>query len=387
MNQLLTELKNRLNKDSSSERHEEIIVVQSPGRINLIGEHTDYNDGYVLPAAIDKAAYVSVKKRTDSIIHLYAVLFDDSFQIEIENISPTTKSWANYILGVIDQLLKKNRVITGFDLVIDGTIPVGAGLSSSAAVECATVFAMNELFDLKLTRTEMALIAQQAEHTYAGVNCGIMDMYASLFGMKDHVIRLDCRTLETEYYPFEPGHYTLLLMDTQVKHSLASSEYNVRRKQCEEGSSLVKQKYPMVTNLRDVTIQMLDECVASDSIVYQRCRFVIEENIRLLEGCADLKNGNLIAFGKKMFRTHEGLSKEYEVSCKELDFLVSIAAANESVIGSRMMGGGFGGCTINLIKQDAVESFIEEVSAAYFSEFRKMPHPIMVSISDGTKLL
>jgi galactokinase len=387
MNQLLTELKNRLNKESSSERHEEIIVVQSPGRINLIGEHTDYNDGYVLPAAIDKAAYVSVKKRTDTKIHLYAVLFDDSFEIEIDNISPTTKGWANYILGVIDQLLKRNFVVTGFDLVIDGTIPVGAGLSSSAAVECATVFAMNELFDLKLTRTEMALIAQQAEHTYAGVNCGIMDMYASLFGMKDHVIRLDCRTLETEYYPFEPGHYTLLLMDTQVKHSLASSEYNVRRKQCEEGSSLVKQKYSMVTNLRDVTIQMLDECVAADSIVYQRCRFIIEENIRLLEGCADLKNGNLIAFGKKMFRTHDGLSKEYEVSCKELDFLVSLAASNESVIGSRMMGGGFGGCTINLIKKDAVGTFIEEANSAYYNEFGKMPLPIMVSISDGTKLL
>jgi len=387
MNQLLTELKNRLNKESTSERQEEIIVVQSPGRINLIGEHTDYNDGYVLPAAIDKAAYVSVKKRTDSKVHLYSVLFDDSIEIDLEQLLPTTKSWANYILGVIDQLLKKGCFLTGFDLVIDGDIPVGAGLSSSAAVECATVFAMNELFDLKLTRTEMALIAQQAEHTYAGVNCGIMDMYASLFGMKDHVIRLDCRSLETEYYPFEPGNYTLLLMDTQVKHSLASSEYNVRRSQCEEGSTLVKQKHSMVSNLRDVTMQMLDECVDADSIVYQRCRFVIEENIRLLEGCADLKNGNLIAFGKKMFRTHEGLSKEYEVSCKELDFLVSFAAANEPVIGSRMMGGGFGGCTINLIKKEAVSSFIEKASAAYYTEFGKMPLPITVSISDGTKLL
>ena len=253
-------------------------------------------------------------------------------------------------------------------------------------MECATIFALNALYGWSLSRKEMALMTQRAEHEFAGVKCGIMDMYASLFGKKDHVIRLDCRSLEHEYYPLNTGAYTLLLLDTKVKHSLASSAYNERRQQCEAGVHMVQQRYPEVASLRDVTLAMLDDCVPHDDIVYQRCRYVIEENMRLLAGCEDLNSGNLQAFGQKMFATHEGLSKAYAVSCAELDLLVEQARLHPQVIGSRMMGGGFGGCTINLVHQDGVDAFITDASTAYSKAFGVQPEPIMVRIEDGTGL-
>lgn len=342
------------------------LIVRSPGRVNIIGEHTDYNEGFVLPAAIDKAVYVGISQRDDSEIHLYAVDFKESFSVSLSTLAPTEKGWPNYIMGVVDQLQKAGHSLSGFNLVVDGDVPLGAGLSSSAAVECATAFALNELFSLNLERMAMVKIAQMAEHTFAGVKCGIMDQFASLFGRKDNVLRLDCRSLEYEYVPLKLEGYKILLLNTNVKHSLASSEYNTRRAQCEQGVAWVKEHHPEVHSLRDVTMEMLNQHVASkDDLIYRRCKYVVEENTRLLGGCEDLKRGDLPALGKKMFQTHDGLSKDYEVSCPELDFLVNAVKNNPNVVGARMMGGGFGGCTINLVREEAIDSLIDVLSKTY----------------------
>ena len=262
----------------------EPLIVRSPGRVNIIGEHTDYNEGFVLPAAIDKAIYVAIGKADDEKIHLYAENFKESFEVAITDIKPTGH-WATYILGVVDQLIKRGYNIGGFNLALNGDVPVGAGLSSSAAVECAAVFALNELFALGIDKMEMVRIAQKAEHHFSGVMCGIMDMFTSMFGKKNHVIKLDCRSLEYEYKPLKLDGYKLVLLNTNVKHSLASSEYNTRRQQCEQGVAWVKKFHPSVNSLRDVDMQMLNAHVAAkDQIVYKRCRFVVEEIQRRARG-------------------------------------------------------------------------------------------------------
>lgn len=363
---------------------EEPIIIRSPGRVNIIGEHLDYNEGFVLPAAIDKAIYVAVSKRQDDSIHLHSVDYNEDFEVLLNEIKPT-ETWSTYILGVVDQLIKKGHKISGFNLVLDGDVPVGAGLSSSAAVECATAFALNELFSLGLEKMEMVKIAQSAEHAFAGVRVGIMDMFASMFGKKDHVIKLDCRSLEYEYKPFKLEGYKIVLFNTNVKHSLASSEYNTRRKQCEQGVAWVKERYPEVTALRDADMNMLNECVLpKDKIIYKRCKYVVEEIGRLLAGCDDLDNGDIKALGQKMFRTHQGLSKEYEVSCAELDFLVDAVKNNENVLGARMMGGGFGGCTINIIKEEAIESLREKLSEEYKKAMNLELTTYIAQIENGT---
>jgi galactokinase len=364
---------------------EEPIIIRSPGRVNIIGEHLDYNEGFVLPAAIDKAIYVAVSKRQDDSIHLHSVDYNEDFEVLLNEIKPT-ETWSTYILGVVDQLIKKGHKISGFNLVLDGDVPVGAGLSSSAAVECATAFALNELFSLGLEKMGMVKIAQSAEHAFAGVRVGIMDMFASMFGKKDHVIKLDCRSLEYEYKPFKLEGYKIVLFNTNVKHSLASSEYNTRRKQCEQGVAWVKEHYPEVTALRDADMNMLNECVLpKDKIIYKRCKYVVEEIGRLLAGCDDLDNGDIKALGQKMFRTHEGLSKEYEVSCAELDFLVDEVKNNEDVLGARMMGGGFGGCTINIIKEEAIESLREKLSEEYKKAMNLELTTYIAQIENGTE--
>lgn len=364
------------------------LIVRSPGRINIIGEHTDYNDGFVLPAAIDKAAYVAVTKRADTVISLYAAGFKEYHEIELNEIKISDKHWPNYILGVVDKIQKTGAAIQGFNLLIDADIPIGAGLSSSAAVECATAFALNELFELQLTKAEMAHIAQQAEHEFAGVNCGVMDMFASLFGKKDHVINLDCRSLLYEYVPLNLHGYKILLLNTNVKHQLSSSEYNTRRRQCEQGVAWVKEHEPEVKALRDVTVTMLDKYVLpKDTLIYQRCKYVVDENNRLLEACKDLKKGDVAALGKKMFETHDALSNMYEVSCKELDFLVAYVKNNTAVIGARMMGGGFGGCTINLVKENTIDKLLTDITPAYKAAAGLELTHYVVAIENGTELM
>jgi galactokinase len=362
------------------------IIVRSPGRVNIIGEHTDYNEGLVLPAAIDKAAYFAISLRSDSVINLFAKDLNESFSVTVEDIKPVGDiSWPNYILGSVAQFQKAGIAIKGFDAVLSSDVPIGAGLSSSAAVECAVVFALNELLNTGFERLTMVKMAQKAEHEYAGVMCGIMDQFASMMGKTDHVIKIDCRSLEYEYVPFKLDGIKILLLNTNVKHSLASSEYNTRRKECGQAVSWIKEELPSVHSLRDATEEMLDKYVLpKDNLIDMRSRFVVQEINRLLQGCQDLKDGDISALGKKMFDTHDGLSKMYGVSCKELDFLVDAVRNNPDVIGARMMGGGFGGCTINLVKENEIEKLVSAIKPAYEAEMNLPLTYYVAGIEEGT---
>ena len=358
-------------------------LFKSPGRINLIGEHTDYNEGFVLPAAVDKYIHVAVSKRADTEIHLHSVEYNEDHVCSIADLSSPGKQWPLYILGVVAQLKKINLPITGFNLMIDGDVPIGAGMSSSAAVECATIFALNEIFSLNISKVEMVKMAQLAEHEYAGVKCGIMDQFASMFGKENSVIQLDCRSLDYKLVPFNMSGIKIVLLDTNVKHSLASSAYNERRQQCETGVATVKKQFPTVNSLRDISLDMLNENI-KDPIVYNRCKYVVEEIERLQSACIDLEKNDLSAFGQKMFATHDGLSKLYEVSCVELDCLVDAVRDNKAVYGARMMGGGFGGCTINIVKESEVENVISVATKSYKEKLNKDLKAYVVSIVDGT---
>ena len=381
------------------------LVVQSPGRINLIGEHTDYNNGFVLPAAIDKCVQVAIAKRTDGTIHMHAIDLQESVIVPAIAMQPHATSWVNYIIGVVVQVQKYNtsksgsnashEIDKGFDICIQGDIPIGAGLSSSAAVECAVIFALNEMYQLGLTTMQMALMTQQSEHEFAGVKCGIMDMFASLHGKNNQVILLDCDSLQHSYYPLDLKDYQIILFDTQIKHALASSEYNTRRMECEQGVEVLQQKYPSIKTLRDASKQQLEQCLApknndaknaiSDK-VYQRCKYVVDEIDRVQLAVKDLLAGDIKAFGQKMFETHEGLSKLYEVSCRELDILVNAVKDNPHVLGARMMGGGFGGCTINIIKKSEVQAIIHQVAEVYAQQTAHTLKVHQVKIAQGTHI-
>lgn len=363
--------------------HTQPKLYRSPGRVNIIGEHTDYNNGFVLPAAINKAMYVAIGAIDEPVVRLHSVAYGENLEQPLDAIKISDKRWANYVLGVVHEFQKKWHAVKGFQMVFDGDVPIGSGLSSSAALECATAFALNDLFRLQVPKEELIFIAQKAEHNFAGVLCGIMDQFASMFGKKDHCIRLDCRSMAYEYIPLQLSGYQILLLNTNVEHSLASSEYNIRRQQCEAGVAAIQQKHPQVKSLRDVTLPMLDEA-ALDAETHRRCRYVIEENERLLAACEDLKGDNLKALGQKMFRTHDGLSKEYNVSCKELDFLVDAVRNHPQVVGARMMGGGFGGCTINIVQEQAVSALIEKLSAAYEQQMNLKLTPYVVALEDGS---
>ncbi len=365
------------------------IIVRSPGRVNIIGEHTDYNDGFVLPAAIDKAAYIAISLRDDDEIHLAAMDLNETFSIGINNLKPVSDvSWPNFIIGAAAQFLKKGIVLNGFNAVVMSDVPIGAGLSSSAAIESTTLFALNELLKANLPKSDLIQMAQITEHEFAGVRCGIMDMFASVMGKKDHVIKLDCRSLEYEYVPFLLDGVKIVLFNTNVKHSLASSEYNTRRKECEQGVAWVKEFEPHVNSLRDVTMMQLDKYVLSnDQTIHNRCRFIVEEIQRLTLGCEDLTKGDIAALGEKMFATHQGLSDLYDVSCRELDWLVEFVKDRQGVLGARMMGGGFGGCTINLVREDAIEELIAAIKPAY-EDAAKLPLTYYVaSIENGTEII
>jgi galactokinase len=365
------------------------LTVKAPGRINLIGEHTDYNDGFVMPAAIQKAATVYIETRTDRSIHLFAEDLQDTYTLSIDTVAKSPKDWANYIIGVIAQFQKQVILASGFTIRLKSDVPIGAGLSSSAAIECAIAFAINELFAFGFDRMQLTKMAQKAEHEYAGVLCGIMDQFASMFGKKDQVLLLDCKIMDYQHYPLQLEGYDIVLLDTQIKHALASSEYNTRRQECEQGVELIHSRYPIVKSLRDASMDMLNEMVDKEQFpkVYNRSKYVIEEIERTQAAAFDLKEGRLEAFGQKMFATHEGLSNLYEVSCPELDFLVNEVKDNANVIGARMMGGGFGGCTINLIKKEATASVVQKLVASYQNIFQKSLQHYIVAISDGAGLI
>lgn len=364
------------------------LIVRSPGRVNLIGEHTDYNNGFVLPAAINKAIYMAVGRRNDNELHLVSLDLDRSYRGDIHRIEPSPLHWPDYLLGVIQQLQAAGHVIGGFNCVFGGDIPLGAGMSSSAALECATAFSLNELFGLKLDPLTMVKLSQRAENKFVGVQCGIMDQFASMFGKKNHVIRLDCQSLDFEYEPFNTDGIRIVLLDTNVKHSLASTEYNTRRQQCEAGVKLVQAHHSEVRSLRDVTIDMLKAYVAPvDKLVNQRCEYVVEENARLLAATADLERGDIAAFGARLFGSHDGLSRKYAVSCPELDYLVEQVKGQPGVIGARMMGGGFGGCTINLVEEGAIDELVERIGPAYRKAMNKEMKVYIGQIENGTSLI
>jgi len=363
------------------------LLVAAPGRVNLIGEHTDYNQGFVLPGAVDKRIYVAIAKNNDNVLNVFANQYKQKITFNLETIQPV-EGWATYLLGMIYHLKQKGHAISGVDVVIDGDVPLGAGMSSSAAVCSAFGFALNELFGFGLSRMQLALMGQKTEHTFAGVMCGIMDQFASLHGKKGHIMKLDCRSLEYEYIPFDFPDYKIVLVNTMVSHALASSEYNVRRQQCEEGVAVLQKYLPSVHSLRDVSNEQLNQYKSELSkIVYRRCDFIINENERLLCGCDFLKRGDLKSFGQMMFEAHEGLSKGYEISCKESDFLVDQAKLFDGVMGARQMGGGFGGCTINIVKSNRVESFSSYMRDCYQKQFEVMPEIYVTQIEDGAKII
>lgn len=365
------------------------LLVRSPGRINLIGEHTDYNDGFVMPAAINFDTIFAIGLSNDGRTEIYSQMYDESYEVDLNDVNPVKKpAWANFLLGVIKQFILKGLEVQPFKCVFGGDVPLGAGLSSSASVECGFAYAVNELMRHNLSRQEMALMAQWSEHNFVGVKCGIMDQFASIMGKKDHVLFLDCRSLHFEYSPISLPEHAVVLCDTKVKHSLVDSEYNTRRAECEGGAGVLRRHYPEVHSLRDANEEMVRKHRAEmPGKTFQRCLYVVQEIERVQKASEDLKANRLREFGKKMYETHEGLSKLYEVSCEELDFLVEEARKMPSIVGSRMMGGGFGGCTISIIPKDDVQKFVASASDAYHKKFgHDMAHYI-VSIEDGTEII
>jgi len=357
----------------------------SPGRINLIGEHVDYNDGFVMPAAIDKGIYFAIAENGSNEIHFNAIDFADRLSININEIK-RSEGWKNYVLSVINEFLLLKKNIKGFDCVFSGDIPVGAGMSSSAAVEGGLAFALNEMFDCGLDRVQLAQLCQRAEHNFPAVQCGIMDQFANMMGKKDHVLLLDCKNLVHQYLRLQLDGYKIVLLNSKVHHQLASGEYNLRRQQCEEGLMIIGSNSP-VRSFRD--IRKWENLLAYESMmgkeVFMRCMYVVQEIDRTKRAAEFLQQNDLIEFGKLMYATHEGLSKLYHVSCAELDFLVEQAKANPAVIGARLMGGGFGGCTINIVKEDAVEDFINSSAFAYQQRFQSLLVAYIVETSDGAK--
>jgi len=358
----------------------------SPGRINLIGEHTDYNGGFVLPGAIDKAMYCMIQPNGSERVKAFALDLNESseFGLKTEADKPV-EGWAKYIFGICREMIKKGKTIPGFNIVISGDVPLGAGMSSSAALECAVGFAVNDQFGLGFNRQEIALMGQATEHNYVGVMCGIMDQFISCLGKEGSLLKLDCRSLEYEYVPFKPSGYQLVLLNTGVTHELASSEYNLRRQACERVVAEIAKSHPEVKLLRDTNLEQLKAVKGKVSDRdYMHAEFVIEEIQRLLDTCEALKKDDFETVGKKMYETHEGLSKKYLVSCPELDFL-NDEAKKCGVTGSRVMGGGFGGCTINLVKDDKVEAFVKNASDAYEKKFGFRPKVYDVVIKDGAR--
>ena len=362
-------------------------TVLSPGRINIIGEHIDYNDGYVLPAAIDKIICFAFEKNNSNQSRIIAIDLNDEFEINLADpIELTDNMWTNYLRGVLKQLKLKGFKVEGFNCVFSSTIPVGSGLSSSASLERGFLFGLNKLFNLNINSVDIALMGQSAEH-WVGINCGIMDQFSSVMGLENKVIKIDCRTLEYEYHNADFNDYSLILFDSNVKHTLMTSAYNERREQCEEGIAIVTNNFPEITSFRNCTEQHIIELKdVMSAAVYKRSLYVVKEINRVILACDALDKGDIETLGKLMFETHEGLSTDYEVSCAELDMIVDTLKKEEAVIGSRLMGGGFGGCTINLIKKGHEDRIKKQLSALYFETFGIELKIYDVKIGNGTSL-
>jgi len=355
------------------------IFYASAGRINLIGEHTDYNGGFVFPGAIDKYIMTAININGTDKVRLYSVDMNQYTEFGLREEDKPAEQWACYVFGVCREVIKRGFEVKGFDAVFAGNVPLGAGLSSSAALESCFAYALNDLFnDNKISIFELALIGQSTEHNYCGVNCGIMDQFASVFGKKDCLMRLDCRSLEFKYFPFKPVGYKLVLVNSQVKHELVDSPYNKRRESCERVAKTLG-----VETLRDADMSMLE--AAKNQISdedYKRAMYVIGEKQRVLDVCEALEKGDYETVGQRMYETHQGLSKDYEVSCEELDFLNDVAKEC-GVTGSRIMGGGFGGCTINLVKEELYDTFVQTAKTKFNEKYGIEPIIIDVVISDG----
>ena len=360
------------------------LLIFSPGRINLIGEHTDYNGGFVFPAAVNKGIAAAIQKSNTNKSTAYAIDKASKIEFELDNLKPSKEgNWENHVFGVVAEIQNKNKIIGNFNIAFKGNIPGGAGMSSSAALENSVVFGLNELFNLGLTKTEMILISQKAEHNYVGVKCGIMDQYASTFGIKNNALLLDCRTIEATPYKIDFKEHQLLLINTNVKHTLSNSAYNDRRSVCESIAELLK-----VATLRDAKESDLEKII--DIVTpanYQKALYVIQEISRTQKAAKAIKANDLETLGALIYASHHGLQHQYKVSCNELDFLVDQAKKNKNVLGARMMGGGFGGCTINLIARSEVKAFSETVSKAYKNKFNKECSVYFIELSDGTYLV
>lgn len=373
---------------------EPTLLVRAPGRINLIGEHTDYNGGFVLPAAIDKAIWLAVSPRTDGRFAFFAADLGDFFLSENANtIFQTEKTWANFLLGVVSEAQRDGLKIGGINVAFGGDVPLGAGLSSSAALESGMMFALDQIFGLGLSRMDIVRLAQRGENNFVGMKCGIMDMFASVMGRENHVVRLDCRSLDFEYFPFKSGDLSLLLLDSGVKHKLVDSEYNTRREECERGVEILKKHDPQVGSLRDVRADFLEKHRADlPQKIFQRCQFVVEEIARVEATCAALQGSDFRKMGRLMFAGHDGLNLKYEVCVPETNALVEWAKTfpsenGKTILGARQMGGGFGGCTINLLKTSAIDDFVEDVSGAYRRVFGLDLKAYPVRLTGGVEVM
>ena len=365
------------------------IEVESPGRINLIGEHIDYNGGFVLPAAIDKVIHFKFKKRKDNLIYVQSMAFDNPLKIEINKLDKSPISWHNYLIGVLYYInLLCPYKILGFDCVFKSNLPVGSGISSSAALECGFAKGVNELLKLNLSNQEIISLCQRAEHDFAGTKCGIMDQYAVINGIDNHFLLLNCQKITHKLVPAKLLNHKIVLLNTNISHNLSTSEYNVRTQECQSALDSIKLKYLEYKFLCDVPIEIINEFKTNLSFKeYKRAAFASEENQRTLKAVDYLKNGDVVQLGNLLYSSHEGLRDLYEVSCKELDFLVDFTRNISSVKGARMMGGGFGGCTLNIVKEDYVDLFINDISQAYLEKFNIKLTPHIVKTNNGVKVL
>ena len=361
----------------------EPLMIFSPGRINIIGEHTDYNDGFVFPAAVNKGIVAAIGKSDSKSSIAFAADKKETLEFSLNQIKPLVQgSWQNYILGVVAEIQNRSKTIGNFNIVFGGDIPGGAGMSSSAALENSVVFGLNELFDLGLSKDDMILISQKAEHNYVGVKCGIMDQYASMFGIKNNALLLDCRTVKSKPFEIDFKAYELILINTNVKHSLSDSAYNDRRSVCESIAEMLN-----VKALRDATehdLETIKDQVIPES--YQKALYVIQENERVVKASKAIGDGDLKTLGKLIYASHNGLQNQYKVSCEELDFLVEQAKTNPNILGARMMGGGFGGCTINLVHKN-FKNKVKKIAKEYELEFKIKPSVYSIKLEDGVKII